>query len=138
MKKLLLITAASLSLIASTSTLAQNPKVTICPGVSALQSVKFDMAREVNGKWQAGVLHNNFDTDLAWTFLVEGFVAKDANDAINIANEAAKSLSFVSGPTHVKVAGYEWDECEYTNAHGYESFAYTPAIDGNASLKLLR
>lgn len=136
MKKLVLITAVSLSLIVSTSILARNPTVTICPGVSTLQRVDFDMARKINGKWSAGVLRNNFDTDFAWTFLVEGFIAKDSNDAINIGKEAAKSLSFVRGPIHEVIEGYDIDYCEYTNAHGYESFAYTPAFNGNALLTL--
>ncbi len=124
MKKLLLVTAVSLSLIASTSILAANSKPTACPGVSTIQGVKFDMAREVNGKWGVGVTRNKFDTDTAWSFRIEGIPAKDSDHAYYIANQAVKTLGFVGGPFHASSGGYEWDYCEYTTAEGYEAFTY--------------
>lgn len=129
MKKLLLITAASFSLIASTSILAKNQKVTICPGVSAIQSVNFDMAYEVSDQqWRAGIANNNFDTNVAWKFIIKDISAKDSNTAIKIGSEAVKSLRFVVGPTHARIEcsdkGYcDVAICEYTNQYGYESLA---------------
>lgn len=118
MKRLIITITASLLFSTSSSIFAKNPPAT-CPSTSAIQSVKFNYARQVFGQWGAGVYRSNFNTDYSWLFLVEGISAQNEAQAMKIGSEAVKSLSFVKGPTHMASKGYEWDECEYTTALGY-------------------
>ena len=131
MKKLLSITA--LSIIASTTIFASG-KVTICPSVSALQSVPFNYAREVNGTWSTGVYRNNFNTEFSWLFLIDGISAQDEEHAIKTGNEVVKHMNFERGPIHTKSGGYEFDYCVYLTDRGFEGYAYT-FDDGNTDFR---
>ncbi len=125
MKNLLLITATSLSLITSATIFASIPHADICPSVSAIQSIKFYSAIEVNGTWTAEMRLDNFDTKFPWYFSIEGIYATNESEAIKIGNEKVKSLSFLSGPTPV-VIYYPFDSCLYTTRDGNYSSALHP------------
>jgi hypothetical protein len=122
MKSWILTIAVSLLSSTSSPIFAKNPPIT-CPSTSAIQSVKFNYARQVNGQWGAGVYRSNFNTDYSWFLMVEGISATDEAQASKIGSKAVKSLSFVKGPTHVASKGYDWDECDYTTALGYHAYA---------------
>jgi hypothetical protein len=135
MKQLLLVSALSVSLIASPVLFAA-PKPEKCPSVAALQSVKFEVTDDANGVWAAGVLRNNFDTQDTWTFVMDGLKVKSSEEALATANAALPGLSFKEGPVEIK--DFNIWLCEYATQEGYETFAYTPAFQGNENLSLLR
>src|SRR5438105_9087926 len=104
MKKLLIATSLSLALIASQTSLADMPpKPAKCPGVSSLQGTKFELVQQdKDGTWVTAVLHDNYDTSDAWTFIMGKITANGENAAMKKANNALKSLSFQAGPVAIE------------------------------------
>lgn len=137
MKVFTLTTLISLSVIAS-SAIFSYPKPEMCPSVAALQSVKFEVASlySKNNTWAVGVLRNNYETKDTWTFFIDGFKAKDNDDAIAKGNAALTSLSFLGGPFHVEQPDFDMWYCDYNTILGEQTMAYTPAYQGDFALKL--
>lgn len=137
MKNLVIATSLSLALIASTSALAMPPKPAKCPGVSALQTTKFELAQQdKDGTWVAGSLHNNYDTTDAWTFVMGKINATDETDAVTKAEAALSTLTFQTGPVAIEQYGL-W-ACGYYTGEGYPAVSVTPALGFNLSATLLK
>src|SRR5580700_11144562 len=99
MKKYFIATSLSLALMGSQSSFAMPPKPAKCPSINALQSASLEAAgQEENGSWDVGTLHNNYDTNDAWTFMMGKIVANSEQDALKEATASLKSLTFQAGP----------------------------------------
>ncbi len=129
MKKKLLLTVASVALVASTTILAEHRATIVCPSADVIKTVKFDIARPYNDctyddcKWDTGIRSNHFDTKLEWEFLLEGIAALNDNEAISNGEKIVTTLMFVNGPYHGGGEGVEWEYCVY-DAVGYRGYAY--------------
>lgn len=95
-----------------------------CPSVNAIKARGLDLVDlEIDG-WVAGVLSEQYDSNVPFTFVIGFMRAKKAEDAKSMALDALPNLVFENGPTYDELTKH-W-VCNY-HALGYRAEAWTPA-----------
>lgn len=102
----------------------------VCPQAKDIKSVGVNarLFRDSTGNWVAGRSSQRYNTADQWSFVIYNIVAKNNDDAYNLANKALAALKFRSGPN----VGRNKDEwyCLY-RAGKYQSAAITPPLKYN-------
>ncbi len=138
MQKILIATSISLALIVSAAANAMPTKPAVCPTAIALQAANFELVQKHPEKetWIAAQLHNNFETEDAWSFAVVKIQADNEADAKAKAEASLASIQFKDGP--IAFEKYNVWFCGYSTAEGYFAAAVTPAIGFNLFSALIK
>lgn len=116
-----------LSLLLSQGAHALPPKPDHCPSIEAIVARGVDVAGQQYDGWAAGVLSENYDTDLPFTFVVGFFQVQDEESAKAKAKQVLPHLVFQEGPFYNELSDI-W-LCNYNTGtpFGYIASAWTPA-----------
>lgn len=127
MKKYFLASTLLLTFFILSTSFALTNKPKKCPSETALKNSHFNFATPQGEKgWVVADLQNKYDTDDSWTFLMFDIKGESEEEAIKIARNDVKNLTFSEGP--IEYAQKDRWACIYQSTAGNYAASFTPLI----------
>jgi hypothetical protein len=94
------------------------PKPIKCPTATVIAQTGVDpeAKQDLKGQWYANSLHQRYDTEDNWDFIIGFIIATDKNDAYKKATAALSTLNLTRGPFYSPRRGWT---CLYSTEPGY-------------------